>query len=136
MAGRSILTRTSRAKILKYLFMNIWSISQIEDQVQYRLQLCQSAEGRRYYRLATADQAFDRTIEDVVLVTDIVPHSLLRKRDLIEIAHQVRLSNGDAYCVEAHGMWLTLKERDQFFGRVPFSEIEWASGKEPVFPPK
>jgi hypothetical protein len=103
--------------------------------MEYRLHLCQSEEGKRFFRLVSIGSEADKArAADVFLATGVVPNSLLKKRDILSIAKTVRLEDGQKYIVDAHGIWFTeseIKEMDS--GRL-FSKIHWISGREPHVP--
>ena len=115
----------------------IWSRSDVKESEQYRLHLCESKEGNRFYRLVAIGSEEDKTPqEDALLITGPVPHDLLKRGDLISISETVPLNNGQPYFVEAHGMWLTEAEVRDMDANVNDSEIHWAGGRVPNFPPR
>lgn len=116
--------------------MKIWSLSQLRENVDYQLELCQSAEGYRYYRLVEASAVSATSGGDAVFVTKTVPHALLTKRSLGAIAREIQLKSGDPYFVDAHGMWLTKAEWEQLVAGRPFSSVEWCTSREPIFAPR
>lgn len=116
--------------------MKIWQLSEVLDDAVCRLVLCQSMEGRRYYRLAEEGRGSEVSGADAVFTTDIVPNELLRSRNLGAISEATRLEGGRRYFVDAHGVWLTEEERGQLFSGTPFSKIVWSAASPPVFAPR
>lgn len=115
----------------------IWRISDVNDGTEYKLHLCESKEGDRFYRLVSIDSDFvgDR-LGDVIFSTATVSNDLLKRRSLLMISKQIPLENDQPFFVEAHGMWLTESEVREMDADVNFNDIHWATGRIPNFPPK
>ena len=113
----------------------IWKISDVLVDECYMLHLIQTKGGNRLFRLVANNSPDEHNpAQDVVLVTQIVPTELLKKRDLLAIANQVPLSDGGAFFVDAHGVWYTEQEMSALSSGQPISKIEWSTGVMPKFP--
>jgi hypothetical protein len=115
----------------------IWQRSEINDHENYRLHLCQSDEGKRFFRLIKIGTVSETTPQkDVYFISAPVPNNLLKMGDVIAISEVVRLDNGDAYFVDDHGIWLTDSECKQMDSGLKFNEIQWVTDRAPKFPPR
>lgn len=115
----------------------IWNKSDVKEGVKYRLHLCQSSDRRRTLKLVVVGSDSDlKPTDDVFLVTEIVPYDLLCDRNLNAIAKQVMLTNGERFSVDAHGIWCSALEVEDYMTNVSESETRWISGAPPVMPPR
>jgi hypothetical protein len=106
----------------------IWSVSDIQEDKSYRLELCQSSDGKRTFKLVESDSKVKD--DEVYYRTAIVNNDLLVRRSLIAISKAINLETGDSFYVDPHGMWVTQRESDQLESGVDFFEVEWET-KEP-----
>lgn len=115
----------------------VWRISDINDVTEYKLHLCESKEGDRFYRLTAVESHLaNDQLDDVVFTTIKVSNDLLRRRSLLKISELFLLENGQPFFVDAHGMWLTESEVKEMDADVDFNDIHWATGRMPNFAPK
>lgn len=106
----------------------VWSISDVRENKEYRLELCQSSEGKRIFRLIESDV---EKSPDALFRTTKVDNSLLLKRNLIAISKAATLENGDKFFVDPHGMWLTERESDQLENGVDIFDVVWETNVPP-----
>ncbi len=109
--------------------MKIWSVSDIEEGKEYRLLLCQSAEGKRYFQLIDVESTAEP--DSVFAKTTLIDNDLLMKRNLIEISKICTLVNNERFYVDPHGMWITQNETDQLSAGVDFFEVKWDTNTAP-----
>jgi hypothetical protein len=109
--------------------MKIWSVSDIEEGKQYRLHLCQSAEGKRYFRLVDAQSSLNS--EEKFAETMPVDSGSLIQRNLMEISKNCTLINHERFYVDPHGMWITQNEADQLSKGVDFFDVKWDTNTAP-----
>ena len=115
----------------------IWRVSDVNENEQYRLHLCQSKEGERFFRLVIINSDIDNNPpSDTILISELVPNVLLRKRDLISISESVMLNNKQRFFVDAHGIWLSDSELREINSGLNFDEIQWLTGRAPIFLPR
>jgi len=113
-----------------------WLVTDIVENEQYVLHLCQLKSGMRLFRLvAIGTDTFRHPPADVFLVTAPVPHNLLRNRNVIAISEAITLDDGTHFIVDAHGTWLTESESNQIDAGRGFAEIDWLTGQAPRFAP-
>ena len=110
----------------------MWQRTDVKPDMQYQVALCQSASGRRYYALCPAGASPPNA--DSVLLTEITPNDLLWWSRFEEISETVRLTNGERFFVEAHGVWFTTKEWEAL--DLDEDHVPWLNGLPPVLPPK
>ena len=72
---------------------------------------------------------------ETVLCTEVVPTDLLLRRDFRGIADAVKLTSGELFTVDAHGVWFTRAEADAF-DEVEWNEMPWLNGLPPLLAPK
>ena len=114
----------------------IWRVSDVIEGEQYKVELCQSANGRRLLRLKpVCDETTDAPDLTVVYVSQVVPNDLLRRGDIISISEQVLLENGRPFFMDAHGIWLSESESEQIDAGVSLSQIRWVTKVPPKFAP-
>jgi hypothetical protein len=112
----------------------IWRSSDVSRNSQYKLHLCQSNDGKRFFRLIEVESDADKNPQDdVFLVSQVVPNHLLEKRDVQLISESVVLSNGRSFFVDAHGVWLTETEAQEIDLGVTFEKIKWITDSVPKF---
>jgi hypothetical protein len=69
------------------------------------------------------------------MYTEVVPTTLLLRRDFHGISKAVKLTSGESFCVDAHGIWFTRAEAD-VFGDVEWNEVPWLNNLPPLLAPK
>ena len=111
----------------------IWQISDVKDGNKYKVQLCQSKDGKRYFSLVNA---LDNTQSnpDAFFSTEIVSNELLRRRDFISIAEITLLDDGSKYYVDSHGIWFLEEEVVGLNKGLGFDQIPWVTGSAPKLP--
>lgn len=117
----------------------IWRASDVNVNGRYRLHLCESSEGNRFFKLIQIDSNEDEQSDDVIYISELIPQNVneaLRRGDLLMISEIVPLENGQPFFVDAHGVWLTMSEVNEMDANVDFNDIHWATGKMPIFPQK
>ena len=112
----------------------MWKRAEVVDGQRYQLALCQNTSGERSYALHRVDDTQLPT--DAVFMTDEVPNDLLLRRDFEGIASTVRLTNGNRFWVEAHGVWLTHDENIALSAKVDHARVPWLNGLPAKFPPR
>lgn len=113
----------------------IWARSEIYSDVKYKLHLYQNENRKRLFRLIIENSEEDlNPAPDVVLVTEVVPNELLKRGDLLGIADQVALSDGNEFFVDAHGVWYTESEIKALNSGQSLTSIPWVTGAMPWFP--
>lgn len=118
--------------VLTHLKLNMWKRSEIEEHRAYRVALCQAPNGLRTFRLV-ADGC--EAPHDSPLCTEVVPHELLQGGQLHAIARTVKLTSGESFWVDAHGVWFTRPEADAL-NEDDEGEIPWLNGLPPLLAPK
>jgi hypothetical protein len=114
-----------------------WRASNIIDSKQYRLHLCQSPEQKRTASLVEVGSDQDlRPGNEVYLVTQLVPHALLRQRALIAISEQVPLLDGTPFFMDAHCCWWAAREVEDFDSNLSDEEIRWVTPAPPLRAPR
>ncbi len=111
----------------------MWLRAEVDESKEYRVALCQQANGKRHYKLLAIGEPAP---SESVFVTEIVPTDLLLRRDFIGISEAVKLSNGQPFGVESHGIWLTKEECGALEADNDWSNIPWINGLPPHLPPK
>lgn len=117
----------------------IWRASDVNASGSYRLHLCESSEGSRFFKLIQIDSSDDEQSDDVIHISEPIPQDVneaLKRGDLLMISETVSLDNGQPFFVDAHGVWLTMSEVNEMEADVDFNDIHWATGKIPIFPQK
>ncbi len=113
----------------------IWRRSDVDDSKQYKLHLCASKDGRRFYKLVEIGSDADNApSEDVFLITVPAPNNLLKKGDLISISELVPLNNGQPFFVDDHGIWLAESEVKEMEADLTLKTVQWITGQTPKFP--
>ena len=108
----------------------IQSVSDIQEDKSYCLELCQTDTAKRIFKLVESDA--EEKSSEAYYRTGIVDNDLLVKRSLIAISKATKLDNGDKFYVDPHGMWITQKESDQLESGVGFFEVEWETKELPL----
>ena len=120
--------------------MSIWSPSDVLDGVEYRLELCQDGDCRRFFRLLPDGAPRSADVESVALTEKVTRRDLLVRRSILRLAEHTRLDSGEPYFVDAHGVWLLRQEledwREADAGKKSFNDIAWATRMPPRFPPR
>lgn len=115
----------------------IWLASDVNENEKYRLHLCQSKDGKRFFNLVLIGiDADDHHCDEVAFISSLVPNSLLKRRDITSISESVLLDNGHPFFVDAHGFWLTESEVNEMDSGIGFNEIKWSTGHAPKFSPR
>lgn len=113
-----------------------WYSYDVIDGWQYRLHLCQTHNGVRFFKLVQANSDADKIRSgDVILATEIISNDLLRKKDIQSITKTVALEDGENFFVDAHNVWLTRAEVRQLHSGVKINSIQWATSIPPNFSP-
>ena len=110
----------------------MWLRSDVHEACEYRVSLCQAGTGKRSFKLLALGQ---EEPDESVFVTGIVPTELLLRRDFIGISEAVKLSNGQPFGVDAHGVWFTKEELDALNARASWRSVPWVNGLPPILPP-
>lgn len=111
----------------------MWKNYEVDESMEYKVALCQSPEGRRYFQLVEVEKPYIN--EGLVSMTNIVPYSLLFRRDFKNIVESSIFNNGMSFGVDPHGIWLTQEEITSLHKGVPTKHIQWLNGMPPNFPP-
>ncbi|BFO56004.1 hypothetical protein AVXHC19_28070 [Acidovorax sacchari] len=112
----------------------MWKPSDICSDQRYRLLLIQSATGSRSFVLQ--DEREMPTVEGLFSFTERVSNELLVRRNLRAISKEVSLVNGEAFYVDAHGVWLTAAEMAAILQDKEDDEIPWLNSLPPKLAPK
>ncbi|WP_209435999.1 hypothetical protein [Paracidovorax oryzae] len=75
-------------------------------------------------------------VDGLFSFTEMVSNELLAKRNLRAISKAVSLVNGDAFHVDAHGVWLTAAEMAAILQDKEDDEIPWLNSLPPKLAPK
>lgn len=110
----------------------MWLRSEVDEACEYRVSLCQQRTGRRYFKLVAVD---GEEPDESVFVTGVVPTALLLRRDFIGISEAVKLSNGQPFGVDAHGVWFTREELNALKAGASWHSVPWLKGLPPILPP-
>jgi hypothetical protein len=114
----------------------IWRYADVDEKKSYRLGLCQSSDGVRGYKLVEInDGETFKPRDDIYLFTEPVQTDMLKLRNLKAISNKIRLSDGQAFFVDSHGVWITESEKEQMKSGKKHSDIDWITGVPPKFPP-
>src|SRR5262245_11245657 len=120
--------------------MAIWSRSDVLDGVEYRLELCQDGDCRRFFRLLPVGAQRSADVESVALTEKVRRHDLLLRRDVLGLSRHTKLESGEPYFVDAHGLWFLVQEWEDLdecdAGRKRFEDIAWTTRAPPKFPPR
>lgn len=111
----------------------MWNSSDLVEGQDYFLSLCQKTSGTRYFSLHSIGETL---CDEAVFQTEIVPYELLDKRDFIEIAKTVTLINGDKFYVDAHGVWLSVRECEAIDDDLEEDQVPWVNGLPPNLAPR
>lgn len=112
----------------------MWKPSDICSDQRYRLLLIQSATGSRSFLVQ--DEREVPTVEGLFSFTEVVSNELLARRNLRAISAAVSLINGEAFHVDAHGVWLTEAEMAAIRQDKEDGEIPWLNSLSPKLAPK
>ena len=111
----------------------MWLRAEVDEDKEYRVVLCRKANGERCFKLLAIGES---PPSESVFVTEAVPIPLLLRRDFLGISEAVKLTNGQPFGVDAHGIWLTKEECDAWGTARGSSGIPWLDGLPPHLPPK
>ena len=116
----------------------IWKRSDVDENKEYVVLLCDDGQGDRYYELCEISQITEKSLNpDCVFVTEVVPIQLILNGNVGGISETVKLTNGDPFYCEAHGIWLSKQESDDWdHDDGSLSSIRWERGCIPNFPPR
>lgn len=109
----------------------MWKMSEIRDDVEYKIELCQDSHGRRSLRLTDTKTAGNRP--DAIFETGVVSNDILRTRDLYLLSEEVRLVDGGQFEFDAHGIWFTKEEMDALDEE---REVTWSTKSPPRLAPR
>lgn len=120
--------------------MRIWSRSDVLDGVEYRLELCQDGDCRRFFRLLPIGAPRSADVESIALTEIVARRNLLVRRDILGLARHTKLESGESYFVDAHGIWFLAQEWEGLdecdAGRKRFEDIAWTTRQPPRLPPR
>ena len=112
----------------------MWKRNDVRTDKRYVLQLCQDSKQHRH--LALKDVSGTSTDSCAFRETEVVPSNLLLRGDVAQIGRVVRLDDGSAFVVDAHGVWFTKEEAQAMDDGIPLESIPWVTGAPPLLPPK
>jgi len=113
----------------------MWKLSDINAETDYVIQLCHDAKGNRRLRLRIPSR--EQRHPDAIFETEVVPHELLKQRDLFRIAKEVKLVGGGLFEFDAHGIWFTPEELDAFDkSDGDIENVPWCTPTPPVLAPR
>lgn len=114
-----------------------WNRLGINTTKDYVVALCQRNDGHRYYEFRMVDESIGNP--EIVLTSEtltgieLVSWAQGGKRD------HLRLTTGEQFAFDAHGIWLTYSEIRRMRDRsTPWWEGDqsfWVNGIAPLFPP-
>lgn len=112
----------------------MWRRDEVDEEVEYRVCLCQAKSGRRTYALHAAHS--DKPLPpDTVFVTDVVPKELLLSGHIRRIAETIFLTTGERFFVEGHNVWFTSAETQALESSDhEWEEVPWLNGLRPLLP--
>lgn len=120
--------------------MLIWSRSDVLEGVEYRLELCQDGDCRRFFRLLPDGAQRSTDVESVALTEKITRRDLLVQRNTLKLSRHTKLDSGEPYFVDVHGLWFLAREWQDLNewggGRKRFEDIAWTTRMPPQFPPR
>ncbi len=109
----------------------MWKQVPISDDKRYVLNLCQSADRRRFCVVTEIGvQA-----PDMVLQTEEVSPATLRSYAFQEIEGRTRTTDGQVFVFGAHGEWFTEIEAERLRD-TNHDSIPWVTSIPPRLPPK
>lgn len=117
----------------------IWRASDVRVNGKYRLYLCESNEGKRFFKLIEIGSDNEDQSYEVIYISEPISQNIneaLKRGDLLMISEAVLLEDGHPFFVDAHGTWLTESEVKEMDADVNFNDIHWATGRVPNFAPK
>ncbi|HVJ83500.1 MAG TPA: hypothetical protein VNC50_20710 [Planctomycetia bacterium] len=110
----------------------------LKKDKDYVVQLCQEPCGVRYTKYREVpDEPPD---PHRVLETEPASGEKFIEWGYYKYAKHLKLSNGETFDFDAHGIWMTAKEIDYWYrqalGKLNAGEVApWVNGIAPVFPP-
>jgi hypothetical protein len=120
--------------------MHIWSRLDVLDGVEYRLELCQDGDRRRFFRLLPIGAQRSVDVESVALTEKVTQRDRLIRRDTLGLSKYTKLDSGEPYFVDVHGLWFLAQEwkdlEEWGAGRKRFEDIAWTTRMPPRFPPR
>lgn len=115
--------------------METWSRADVQEGVEYQLELCQNDAQRRFFRLLPLGAPRSSDVESVAVTRKVEQRELLLRRDLLGLSERNPLETGEPYFVDAHGVWFLASEWDALFaGSERTDAVPWATSKPPILP--
>jgi hypothetical protein len=116
-----------------------WNRFGLKKNLTYVVQLCQKPTGERYTKYREVEGG--EPDEFRVFETEPASGSQFIEWGFYEYAEHLRLSNGESFYFDAHGIWLTGKEIEYLQRRVRRTLAQgetppWVNGIAPRFAPK
>lgn len=115
-----------------------WNRFGLNAKRTYVVELCQESSGHRYTRYRDVDEG--ECDPNAVLATEPETGQQFIDWGYYEYAKHLRLTNGERFAFDAHGIWLTYAEiegmRDPENRRLKGDQSFWFNGIAPLFPPK
>ncbi len=109
----------------------------IDTTKSYAVVLCQCKDGRRYYEFSIVDEAVSNP--DAVLRSETLTGSDLVSWVKGGKCDHLRLTSGERFAFDSHGIWLTYSEikqmRDRSNSYWEGDQSFWVNGIAPLFPP-
>jgi hypothetical protein len=120
--------------------MHMWSRSDVLDGVEYRLELCQDSDCRRFFRLLPVGAQQSADVESIAVTEKVTQRDLLVRRNILGLAEHTKLESGEPYFVDAHGVWFLAQELEDLnecdAGRKRFEDVAWTTRMPPRLPPR
>ena len=114
-----------------------WNRFGLDPDRTYVVQLCQELSGRRYARYRDVDSGEPDT--NAVFETESATGRQFVKWGDYTYANHLRLSSGERFAFDVHGIWLTDSETKRMQDRAnPWwlgDQSFWVNGIAPLFPP-
>jgi hypothetical protein len=111
--------------------MRIWSKADVQEGVDYQLELCQDDARARFFRLLPYGTPRSTDVESVAITKRIEQRELLARRDLLGLCERTQLENGERYFVDAHGVWFLKPEREALLAG---EAVPWVTSEPPALP--
>jgi hypothetical protein len=112
-----------------------WNRFGLDLNKEYVVELCQERNGRRFTKYREVLEGIRD--EFAVLETTVARGSQFIRWGFYSYSDHLKLSDGQSFGFEAHGIWLTKAESDFIWhqDRNP-GTTPWVNGIPPNFPPK
>lgn len=112
-----------------------WNVFGLSPEKTYVVELCQEPNGHRFTMYREIPCGTPNA--HAVFETDSAKGSAFIEWGYYSYAKHLKLSNGEAFGFEAHGIWLTSSEIEYLFG-TPSAKLvvpPWVNGLAPNLPP-